>query len=212
MCEQHIIGTEFKTFLNNIIWNQCLSPTEFEDKWNSLIKEFGMEDNEWLTTIYNMRSLWIPAFFKDYSLSGLMKTSSLSESQNSFFKNFVSHNSNLQEFILKFDNAMDKQRNGQATNDFNSVTAHIKTITPSRFEEQVAEHYTLKMFKIIQDEIHDSVWTCSPSPGINYSSNGVELSVVIEKPFGGKVKGKSSFLILNSSNNVKKEFRYKVCN
>ena len=105
---------------------------------------------------------------------------------------------------------MDKQRNSQASNDFNSVVAKIKPITPVGFEEQDAEHYTLKMFKIIQDELHDSVWTCFPSPGISYSSNGVELSIVIEKPFGGKVKGKSSFLILNSSNNPKKEIRYKV--
>lgn len=213
MCPKVIIGTDFRKRLQSIIWNRCLDPEFFEQRWTSLIEEFKLEDNKWLKEMFNIRNRWIPAFFKKIQLSGLMRTTSLSESQNFFFQNFLNKNSNLLVFMMKFDAAMDKQRNKQGSNDYNSVISKPSIITRVPFEIQAANHYTLKIFRIVQDEIYDSVWTCAPAPGFLTSENGNELCIVIEHAFGDITKGRSSFLSWKSTDEnlrTNKEFRYKV--
>ncbi|GJR64889.1 FAR1-related sequence 5-like protein [Tanacetum coccineum] len=47
-------------------------------------KEYNFQDNKWLSDMYAIRDRWIPGYFKDYPMCGLMKTTSLFESSNAF--------------------------------------------------------------------------------------------------------------------------------
>nr|GEX59068.1 hypothetical protein [Tanacetum cinerariifolium] len=49
---------------------------EFEDRWNKLMEEFNIVNHKWLSKMYRLRSSWIPAFFVDSSLCGLIRTTS----------------------------------------------------------------------------------------------------------------------------------------
>ncbi|KAK9682944.1 hypothetical protein RND81_10G108400 [Saponaria officinalis] len=51
--------TDFLSRLNGVVWNQDLEPTEFE-----VINEFGLGDNRWLSTIFDVREYWIPAYLE----------------------------------------------------------------------------------------------------------------------------------------------------
>ncbi|KAK1411200.1 hypothetical protein QVD17_37746 [Tagetes erecta] len=77
--------TDFKQRICDIVWTDSLSPAEFEVGWHSVIQDFDLSDNNWLADIYDMRELWIPAYYRDELMSGLMRTTSRSESENHFF-------------------------------------------------------------------------------------------------------------------------------
>ncbi|XP_037468064.1 protein FAR1-RELATED SEQUENCE 5-like [Triticum dicoccoides] len=49
------------------------TPDEFESRWSSIISEFGLEDNEWLKEKYDLRQSWIPAYFMEFSLGGILR-------------------------------------------------------------------------------------------------------------------------------------------
>ena len=69
--------SEFWTRLNSCVWGSETS-IEFESQWNSIITDFGLEENEWLSKRFSIRHKWIPAYFMDISLAGILRTTSRS--------------------------------------------------------------------------------------------------------------------------------------
>ncbi|XP_071689205.1 protein FAR1-RELATED SEQUENCE 5-like [Rutidosis leptorrhynchoides] len=76
---------DFCKQMNNIFWNQELNAEKFEKCWQHVLDEFGLHDVDWFKDMYAMKEKWIPCFFRDTPIAGLMRTSSLCESENSFF-------------------------------------------------------------------------------------------------------------------------------
>ena len=35
---------------------------EFEQAWQSVVHDFGLEKNEWLSKLFDIRDMWIPAY------------------------------------------------------------------------------------------------------------------------------------------------------
>ncbi|XP_074299085.1 protein FAR1-RELATED SEQUENCE 5-like [Silene latifolia] len=71
--------------LCSCVWAEDIEPSEFEERWCSVISSYGLTDNKWLDTMFDKRDSWIPAYFRDLFMGGLMRTTSRSESENSFF-------------------------------------------------------------------------------------------------------------------------------
>ena len=57
----------------------------FETEWQEIMNEFSLIDNIWIATMFDLRPMWIPAYYRDEHMSGLMRTPSRSESENQFF-------------------------------------------------------------------------------------------------------------------------------
>ncbi|GKD04907.1 FAR1-related sequence 5-like protein, partial [Tanacetum coccineum] len=68
--------TDIKAKFGKIIWNMFIRPEEFKDRCNKLMEEFNLVNLKWLSKMYHLRSSWIPAFFVDSPLCGLMMTTS----------------------------------------------------------------------------------------------------------------------------------------
>ncbi|XP_074292506.1 uncharacterized protein LOC141619388 [Silene latifolia] len=47
--------------------------------------DYNLVEHEWFSDLYDIREQWIPAYFKDVFMSGFMRVTSRSESENSFF-------------------------------------------------------------------------------------------------------------------------------
>ncbi|KAL4591663.1 hypothetical protein LXL04_004633 [Taraxacum kok-saghyz] len=77
--------TDVLNRLNDLIWDERLTPEIFEKGWQSIMDDYDLHTNSWFTDMYEARSTWIPAYFKDYHYSGLMRTTSRSEGENRFF-------------------------------------------------------------------------------------------------------------------------------
>jgi zinc finger SWIM domain-containing protein 3 len=78
----------FWASLNACVWGSE-SGDEFVSWWNALINKYGLTENAWMAKRFDIRESWIPAYFMDVPLVGLLRTTSRSESANSFFNWFI---------------------------------------------------------------------------------------------------------------------------
>ncbi|GKB85393.1 FAR1-related sequence 5-like protein [Tanacetum coccineum] len=91
----------------------------------------------------------------------LMRTTSRSESENSFFKSFTSPGATLVSFMMSYESAMERQRYRQESLDFKTIDATPKCITQLDIELHAARVYTMTMFLIVQTEINEGCWNCT---------------------------------------------------
>ncbi|XP_074313713.1 protein FAR1-RELATED SEQUENCE 5-like [Silene latifolia] len=118
-------NTNFLKEINSIVWDGEIDTQEFELRWKSILSSYELSDHEWLKSMFDIRSSWIPAYFRDIYLGGIMRTTSRSESENNFFGNFTNPHLTLVEFWMRFQSAMDAQRWKYA-----KVTADDKNSSP----------------------------------------------------------------------------------
>lgn len=126
-----------------------------------------------------MREMWIPAFFRDTPLSGLMRTTSRSESANSAFKKTAHWGNTLVKFFRSFEAAMDKQRHNQLLLDHFSQNSKIKSKVSVDILHHAAEIYTNELLKKVQREIEDSIFSCFQHS--IESDNSFDRIVVMER-------------------------------
>ncbi|XP_074304940.1 protein FAR1-RELATED SEQUENCE 5-like [Silene latifolia] len=138
-------NTDFLKEINSIVWDGEIDTQEFELRWKSILSSYELTDHEWLKSMFDIHSSWIPAYFRDIYLGGISTTSRL-ESENSFFGNFTNPHLTLVEFWMRFQSAMDAQRwkySKVTTDDKNSSP---KLSTPLLLEKKTAEFYTTTVF------------------------------------------------------------------
>ncbi|KAK1382115.1 hypothetical protein POM88_019850 [Heracleum sosnowskyi] len=145
--------TDFMEKMKKYIWSSTIEPDEFEKGWKSVLKEFKLEGNRWLWEMYAIRTSWIPAFFRDKPMFGLMRTTSRSESENNFFSQFHRQSDTLCEFYLRFESAMDKQRYETARLNHEGSSTIPATITKLFMEAEAAQVYTRPVFYKVQQEM-----------------------------------------------------------
>ena len=111
--------------------------------------------------MYKKRHSWIPAYFKNVPLSGLMRTTSRSESQNSAFHCNTHYGSTLVHFMISFEAAMEKQRFTQANADFRTNDKTPRMVTPFEIEKNASMFYTRRVFRQVQYEMYMSMVACT---------------------------------------------------
>ncbi|GJY75500.1 FAR1-related sequence 5-like protein [Tanacetum coccineum] len=155
ICREIYDETNFKERFDKIIWNMFIEPLKFEEKWSELIKDFGLQSHKWLTKMFNLREIWISAYFIDSPLYGLMRTTSRSESEKSFFKSFTIPGATLVSFMMSYESAMERQRYRQEALDFKTIEAAPKCETKLAIELHAAHVYTRTIFLLVQTEINE---------------------------------------------------------
>ncbi|XP_035832024.1 protein FAR1-RELATED SEQUENCE 5-like [Helianthus annuus] len=103
-------STNFKERICRVVWTNILTPEEFESEWEAVIAEFNLEDNNWLSDIFAIRESWIPAYYRMEHMSGLMRTTSRSDSENRFFGQVCNSKATLVEFMTHYETAIEAQR------------------------------------------------------------------------------------------------------
>ncbi|KAL4567248.1 hypothetical protein LXL04_022825 [Taraxacum kok-saghyz] len=145
---------------NDLIWDERLTPEIFEKGWQSIMDDYDLHTNSWFSDMYEARSTWIPAYFKDYHYSGLMRTTSRSECENRFFGSLTNTDMHLIEFISNFETAMESQRHVQRKNDHLSRYTTPDNISKLVMEADAIKIFTRSIFYDIQREIQSSIITC----------------------------------------------------
>ncbi|XP_019160762.1 PREDICTED: protein FAR1-RELATED SEQUENCE 5-like [Ipomoea nil] len=137
---------EFRKALNNAVWDETLSVTAFELKWAKVMQEYNLVQHRWFDQMYKARASWIPAYFQDIFMGGLLKTTSRSESENSYFGKFTNHHNSLVEFIMQYNRAIGEQRYHKKQLDAEGESSFPETKTPLAIERQAAAMYTKNIF------------------------------------------------------------------
>ncbi|KAJ9537753.1 hypothetical protein OSB04_030486 [Centaurea solstitialis] len=157
----HLVkNTSFVADWNKMIWNMHLAPAEFDNKWQEFLDLYGLTGDSWFNQMYDIRESWIPAFFKDTPMSGLMKTTSRSESINAFFNVFAAFWDDLVSFLRSFDIAIESQRNSHCVEEVKTKYTAPRMRSPSKLELHASRVYTRKVFFEVQKELIKAVWCC----------------------------------------------------
>lgn len=162
-----------------------MSASDFEDKWKSLIDEFNLGDNQWLSNMFECRARWIPGYFSDIPMCCLMKTTSRSESENSFFSIYSSPGNTLIQFMNCFETAMEKQRYDYRIFDHLTSSTSPLWSTQLEIEKHASSVYTRTVFLLVQKEITRSVWSCIQKSVVE--EDGSEICTILHKNKDGIV-------------------------
>ncbi|XP_023769974.1 protein FAR1-RELATED SEQUENCE 6-like [Lactuca sativa] len=158
-----VSNSDFKKRINQLVWNMNIKPSEFENKWDLMLNEFHLKENKWLADMFNKRDKWIPSYFRDIPMCGLMKTTSRSESSNSFFNVFSSPTNLLVNFMFNFDTALSKQRHEQKRLDIASRDTSPQLLFPNenlKIEKHASLVYTREAFIKVQKQIKKAFYQC----------------------------------------------------
>nr|GFC14209.1 protein FAR1-related sequence 5-like [Tanacetum cinerariifolium]GFC45521.1 protein FAR1-related sequence 5-like [Tanacetum cinerariifolium] len=150
--------------------------------------EFNLENHKWLTKMINIRSTWIPAYFIDSPSCGLMRTTSTTESENSFFSHFTNLGSTFMNLMNCFETAMEKQRHVQERLDHKTIDTIPKLNTYLSIERHASNVYTRSLFELVQKEIFFGTWHCQIYMKSVIEGSGV--SIIKENPFVYETKKK----------------------
>lgn len=152
--------TDFLKDINACVWDDEIGPLEFEEKWDLMILKYDLGGNKWLDDIHKICTYWVPAYSRDVPLRGLMRTTSRSESENSFFGNFTNPHLSLVEFYMRFESAMDAQRwkHSKLVADSKNSTPRLRTPLP--LEEHASNIYTPVVFYEFQEEVEAACFRC----------------------------------------------------
>ncbi|XP_057770751.1 protein FAR1-RELATED SEQUENCE 5-like [Salvia miltiorrhiza] len=153
-------NAELTSRLYEVAWSEFDEPSDFEEKWFEVINEYGLAEHSWFSDMFSKRTYWIPAYFRDLSMSGLFRTTSMSESENSFFRKYLNRNSNLASFYIHYESAMQAQRHSYKQLCMTDQTTTPKLKTHSSIEQHASDIYTRKIFLEVQVEIFEALNRC----------------------------------------------------
>ncbi|XP_019157186.1 PREDICTED: protein FAR1-RELATED SEQUENCE 5-like [Ipomoea nil] len=167
---------KFRTRLNGIVWNERLHTTEFELQWQKLMDDYKLSDHRWFCKLYTERESWIPAYFADLPMSGLLRTTSRSEAENGVYGKFTRPHSSLVEFYMQFESVLEMQRYRQAKLNAECEGYLPEFKTPLALERHVAQLFTITIFYEIQKEIEAACFYCYVV-GIREDGGGIHYDI-----------------------------------
>ncbi|XP_031095150.1 protein FAR1-RELATED SEQUENCE 5-like [Ipomoea triloba] len=150
----------FRRKLNCIVWDNSIDPEAFELRWNQIMEEYGLGDNGWFRYLFKSRTFWASPYFHDEFMAGLVRTTSRSESQNSFFGSFSNGHSSLVEYLVHYESAIGAQRHAQAKLNADCEACFPVLKTPLALERHAMGVYTIFVFYDVQEEICAACFSC----------------------------------------------------
>jgi hypothetical protein len=129
-----------------------ITAADFEREWVEMINQYNLQDNQWLTALFEERAKWVPAYVKDTFWAGI-STVRRSERLEAFFDGYITPETTIKTFIEQFDTAMKLRSDREAYDDFRSFQQRPQVLSGLLFEEQFANVYTINMFQKFQDQL-----------------------------------------------------------
>ncbi|CAM0945311.1 unnamed protein product [Alopecurus aequalis] len=155
---------DFKTIkraLKKVTYGSLKEP-EFDADWKKIIEEHGLEENQCLSSLYEHRQLWAPAYLKVQFWAGL-SVSQRGESVASYYDGFVYPKTSLKQFFSKYEMILENKYKKELQADEESSHRTPLTVTKFYMEEQLAKAYTINMFRKFQDELKATMY-CDGMP------------------------------------------------
>lgn len=182
------IDAEFKYEYETCI-SQSQTPNEFDSAWNMLVNKYNLKENDWLKEMYRTRKSWVPfhirgTFFAGIPVDGSMRT---------YFGTLLTPQTSLDEFVLRFEKALEQRREEERKEDFNSFNLQAVLHTKDPIEEQCRRLYTMSMFKVFQKELLE----CFSYVGIKINVEGPISRYLVQKCGNGDERNTVAF---NASN------------
>ncbi|KAK2633888.1 hypothetical protein Ddye_028680 [Dipteronia dyeriana] len=116
------------------------------------IEMFGLQNNEWVNSLYGKQTLWAETFLHKTFFGGLQST----KCQRVLILSLIASCTRLKlyEFMSHTDRAMSRIRNNKMNDKFDSINEHPVLVTHLlQLEKHVAKVFTRNTFQWVRDEI-----------------------------------------------------------
>jgi tRNA 2-selenouridine synthase SelU len=90
----------FKKKLHELV-DEVIVEDEFELRWRSLVSEFKLENNEFMTRAYANRAMWAKPYFRETFCAGMTSTQR-SESANHMLKTYIARAAPIHLFVKQY--------------------------------------------------------------------------------------------------------------
>ncbi|XP_019176733.1 PREDICTED: protein FAR1-RELATED SEQUENCE 5-like [Ipomoea nil] len=154
------IPTVFKQARHRYCMWHIMCKVGEKKQWRELMEKYNLVEHNWFTTMFEARKHWIPAYFRDSFMGGLLRITSRSESENYTYNRFTGPQSSLVEFMMNFDSALKSQRNTNAKLNSDNEGYNPDMKTPLGIEKHASIVYTITVFYQVQEEICASCFKC----------------------------------------------------
>lgn len=142
---------DFKACVNE---SECIE--EFELAWKCLIERYNLEEDLWLSLLFDMREKWVPAYFRGVFFADMPRAQKL-ETMHKFFQRHSITTTTLRDLVTQFDKSMTAQYENEIQLDLATINNRPVLKTPSHMEKQVSEIYTRTIFDLFQEELVESL-------------------------------------------------------
>ncbi|QHO56116.1 protein FAR1-RELATED SEQUENCE 5 [Arachis hypogaea] len=120
--------------------------SEFEARWERLVTELQLQDNQWVCDLYDRRKMWATAHIHGHFFGGF-RTTSRCEGLHSMLGKFVHSRHNLRNFVEQYFRCVSEMRSREAQSDMHSVVGHLVLQSPLHdLERSAAKLLTREIF------------------------------------------------------------------
>lgn len=151
----------FQVELYNCI-NLTETIEEFELSWSSILDKYDLRGHDWLQSLYNARSQWVPVYFRDSFFAAISPNQGF---DGSFFDGYVNQQTTIPMFFRQYERALENSFEREIEADFDTICTAPVLRTPSPMERQAANSFTRKVFAKFQEELVET---------FVYTANGIE--------------------------------------
>ncbi|KAK9288408.1 hypothetical protein L1049_016864 [Liquidambar formosana] len=166
------MGNDFKHEYEKCIY-QSRTAGEFDSAWIALLDKYSLKESAWLKDMYRKRKNWVPLYLRGTFFAGIP----MSGSMTSFFGALLNAQTPLSEFILRYERGLERRREEERKEDFNSSNSQAIVRSKEPIEEQCRRLYTITMFKAFQKELLD----CYSYFGIKIYEEGIISKYLVKK-------------------------------
>lgn len=130
-----------------------LTIDEWEAAWHYMVVMNGLENNKWVTSMYNKRDKWAEAFFRGDFFAGVCSTQRC-ERMHRNLKGGLGRTMRLYDVLPRVDNAIGRLRDRALEDDCKSINSspviggHLRSM-----QEQIAKIFTHDVFLLLKDQI-----------------------------------------------------------
>ncbi|TXG69505.1 hypothetical protein EZV62_004440 [Acer yangbiense] len=129
---------------------------EFLAEWNCMLDEYGVHDNNWLRSIFELRKKWAYIYVKQAWSAG-MKSTQLSESFNASLKDYLKSDHNLPQFFMHFERMVNDKRYKELEAEYDSCYRLVNLKIPVKMLIQVRDIYTKPIFEEFHEQFVEAV-------------------------------------------------------
>ncbi|KAK7287326.1 hypothetical protein RIF29_00566 [Crotalaria pallida] len=159
LCRWHLLhnatgNVGSKNFTSDFQYCMCadIEIDEFEERWEKLKSDNGVQFNDWVSDLYEMKEKWTTAYIRGEFYAGLTTTSRC-EGLHAQVGRYVESGYTLTEFIHHFQQCLSYIRWGEVSADHVSQVGEpvLKTqlVELERIGASVYTHEIFKMFQLV---------------------------------------------------------------
>ncbi|CAM0909987.1 unnamed protein product [Alopecurus aequalis] len=140
----------------NEIVDYSLSKEEFEGRWAEMVHKHGIADNKHFADLYDIRELFVPAYFL-HQFFPFLQTTARSEGFNAVLKKYVNPHDSLMRFFKQYMKLQEKIDVAEDANEFVEEDKTMRVWSDYPMEQQILETYTLPIYRTFQIELRKNI-------------------------------------------------------